>query len=246
MQVDVARSRRYTRRIRRAFVRGRLLEVQRLRRARRAVDQRFDPAKALQATARYLTLAQARFKREDLAFVSYHMGMGNLESVLRAYGTEPGDEDVSYTAGLLRLEPGPPRRRLREARRLRRRLLQLPVEARRGGADHGAEPRGRRRARAPAGRPDRQGLGGGGAAPARLDAALRDARGAAGGVGRRAARRVPRRPARDRPARATRGWASWRRDSGRRPRSTRACAPRRSRPRSTSAPRCARSPARRR
>ena len=32
-----------------------------------------------------------------MAFVSYHMGMGNLESVLRAYGTEPGDEDVSYT-----------------------------------------------------------------------------------------------------------------------------------------------------
>jgi hypothetical protein len=108
MQVDVARSRRYSRRIRRAFVRGRLLDVEKLRRARAKVDQRFDPAKALQATARYLTLAQARFKREDLAFVSYHMGMGNLESVLRAYGTrgeagdEPpgeagGDEDVSYT-----------------------------------------------------------------------------------------------------------------------------------------------------
>ena len=108
MQVDVARSRRYTRRIRRAFVRGKLLEVQKLRRARAQVDQRFDPAKALQATARYLTLAKARFKREDLAFVSYHMGMGNLEGVLRAYGArgeagdEPsgeavGDEDVSYT-----------------------------------------------------------------------------------------------------------------------------------------------------
>jgi len=97
MQIDVTRSRRYTRRIRRAFVRGKLLEVQKLRGARARVDQRFDPAKALQATARYLTLAKARFKREDLAFVSYHMGMGNLEGVLRAYGAEPGDEDVSYT-----------------------------------------------------------------------------------------------------------------------------------------------------
>ena len=97
MRVDVTRSRRYTRRIRRALLRGRLLEVQRLRAARRKVDQRFDPAQALAATARYLKLAKARFHRDDMAFVSYHMGMGNLESVLRAYGAEPGDEDVSYT-----------------------------------------------------------------------------------------------------------------------------------------------------
>jgi hypothetical protein len=97
MRVDVAASRRYTRRIRRALLRGRLLEVERLRGARRKVDQRFDPAQALAGTARYLKLAKARFHRDDMAFVSYHMGMGNLESVLRAYGAEPGDEDVSYT-----------------------------------------------------------------------------------------------------------------------------------------------------
>ncbi len=97
MRVDVARSRRDTRRIRRALLKGKLLEVQRLEAARAKVDERFDPAKSLQATARYLTMAKARFKREDLAFVSYHMGMGNLESVLRAYGTQPGDQDVSYT-----------------------------------------------------------------------------------------------------------------------------------------------------
>jgi hypothetical protein len=97
MKVDVARSRAYTRRIRRALLRGRLDRVQKLRRARRRVDQRFDPAQALAATARYLKMSKARFHRDDMAFVSYHMGMGNLESVLRAYGTEPGDEDVSYT-----------------------------------------------------------------------------------------------------------------------------------------------------
>jgi hypothetical protein len=108
MRVDVPRSRRYTRRIRRALLRGRLLEVERLRAARRRVDQRYDPARALAGTARYLKLAKARFHRDDMAFVSYHMGMGNLESVLRAYGPrgeagdEPpgeavGDEDVSYT-----------------------------------------------------------------------------------------------------------------------------------------------------
>ncbi|HYM57727.1 MAG TPA: DUF5715 family protein [Solirubrobacteraceae bacterium] len=97
LRVDLPRSRRFTRRIERAFRRGRLLEVERLRRARRRVDQRFDPERALQATARYLTLAKRRFGREDLAFVSYHMGIGNLEGVLRAYGSEPPDEDLSYT-----------------------------------------------------------------------------------------------------------------------------------------------------
>ena len=58
----------------------------RLNRARRRVDDRFDPAKALAGTARYLKLARERFGREDLAFVSYHMGIGNLENVLKAFG----------------------------------------------------------------------------------------------------------------------------------------------------------------
>jgi hypothetical protein len=93
MHVDVAKSRRYTRRIRRQLVRGHLLKVQKLRAARAKVDQRFDPQLSLLATARYLTMAKARFKREDLAFVSYHMGMGNLQNVLRAYG----EGNVSYT-----------------------------------------------------------------------------------------------------------------------------------------------------
>src|SRR3954447_1823786 len=47
MRVDVARSRRYTKRIGRAALRGRIDQVQRLRLARRRVDQRFDPAQAL-------------------------------------------------------------------------------------------------------------------------------------------------------------------------------------------------------
>lgn len=83
MKVDTARSARYTRRIARATSAGRLAALQR---ARARVDERFDPAKALAATARYLTMAKKRFGREDLAFVSYHMGMGNLENVLKAYG----------------------------------------------------------------------------------------------------------------------------------------------------------------
>ena len=88
MQVDVERSARLTRQIERAFRRGRLLKVQELRRERRAVDERFDPAKALAGTARYLTIAREELEREDLAFVSYHMGIGNLQDVLRAYGGE--------------------------------------------------------------------------------------------------------------------------------------------------------------
>ena len=94
MQIDVARSRHYSRRIRRELLRAHLGKVRELQRARAEVDQRFDPEQALKATARYLAMAKARFKREDMAFVSYHMGMGNLESVLRAYG---GDADVPYT-----------------------------------------------------------------------------------------------------------------------------------------------------
>jgi hypothetical protein len=56
------------------------------------VDERFDPAKALAATGRYLALAKRRFGREDLAFVSYHMGIGNLQNVLKVYG----QGNVSY------------------------------------------------------------------------------------------------------------------------------------------------------
>ena len=86
MRVDVERSARLTRRIGRALRRGRLLWVQALRRERRAVDERFDPVRALAGTARYLTIARGELGRDDLALVSYHMGIGNLQGVLRAYG----------------------------------------------------------------------------------------------------------------------------------------------------------------
>jgi hypothetical protein len=86
MQVDVAASERYTRRLARAERRGRERRAERLRRARMRVDERFDPEKALAGTARYLSIASGRLGREDLAFVSYHMGIGNLEGVLAAYG----------------------------------------------------------------------------------------------------------------------------------------------------------------
>jgi hypothetical protein len=86
MRVDVAASERLTRRMRRRGPSARLL------RKRRVVDERFDPRKALAGAARYLELAEQRFGREDLAVVSYHMGMGNLDNVLDEYG----DRDASW------------------------------------------------------------------------------------------------------------------------------------------------------
>ena len=67
-------------------------EADRIRAKRRRVDERFDPRKSLAATGRYLKLAKDEFGREDLAVVSYHMGIGNLQNVLGAYG----DDDASY------------------------------------------------------------------------------------------------------------------------------------------------------
>jgi hypothetical protein len=92
MRVDPAAARRLGRSIRRNEARGRDAVVQRLRARRRAVDQRFDPVASLQATARYLRIAHRELGRDDLAVVSYHMGIGNLQAVLRDYG----EEDVPY------------------------------------------------------------------------------------------------------------------------------------------------------
>ena len=88
MTVDVARSARYTRQIDRALRRGRLFRVQRLRAARARVDERFNPVEAIRGMSRYLKLAKARFGTDELAVESYHMGMGNLEGVLRAYAED--------------------------------------------------------------------------------------------------------------------------------------------------------------
>ncbi len=93
MRVDVEQSRRLTRAIRRAERRGEQERSRRLRARRRAVDERFDPDKALAGTGRYLSLALSTLGREDLAVVSYHMGIGNLQDVLSAYG----DREASYT-----------------------------------------------------------------------------------------------------------------------------------------------------
>jgi soluble lytic murein transglycosylase-like protein len=88
MRIDVARSQKLTRQIRRAAARGQAARVRRLQSRRAKVDERFDPAKAIEATGRYLDRARERFGREDLSFVSYHMGIGNLSNVIAAYGED--------------------------------------------------------------------------------------------------------------------------------------------------------------
>ena len=80
MRIDVKASARLTR----GILRGH--RVAKRQALRRRVDERFDPAKALEATARYLDFAKGKLGRDDLAIVSYHMGVGNLQRALAAYG----------------------------------------------------------------------------------------------------------------------------------------------------------------
>jgi hypothetical protein len=85
MHIDVARSRRLTVSIDAASAAGDARRAARLARRRAAIDDRFNPVKALAAAVRYLRLARSRFGRLDLAVVSYHMGIGNLQRVLDRY-----------------------------------------------------------------------------------------------------------------------------------------------------------------
>jgi soluble lytic murein transglycosylase-like protein len=90
MHVDVAVSRALTDAIAAAQRRGDSQAARRLEARRRRIDQRFDPARALAGTVRYLLTARKRFGRDDLAVVSYHMGIGNLQTVLRDYAGKGG------------------------------------------------------------------------------------------------------------------------------------------------------------
>ena len=94
MHIDLALSRTLTRRIDAAAAAGRARTVARLQRRRARIDDRFDPRLALAATVRYLELARRDLGgRQDLAVVSYHMGIGNLEHVLELYD---GGRPVPY------------------------------------------------------------------------------------------------------------------------------------------------------
>ena len=91
MHVDLEASQRLTRLLDQAVRRGDDAEAARLRSERRQADTRFDPEQALAGTVRYLTEAMKVFGRDDLAAVSYHMGIGNLSNVVRAYTAREDD-----------------------------------------------------------------------------------------------------------------------------------------------------------
>jgi hypothetical protein len=95
MHVELAASRKLTRNIDAAIRRGDSITATRLQAQRRRIDARFDPARALAGTVRYLSTARARFGRDDLAVVSYHMGIGNLETVLRDYANANGPKPIA-------------------------------------------------------------------------------------------------------------------------------------------------------
>ena len=90
------------------------------RSAAAAIDERYDPEASIEGAANYLGIAGDRFGDEQLAVVSYHMGIGNLETIITDYTGEPvgegttaklvDDEGLSY-AQLFFDTPPQPRRR---------------------------------------------------------------------------------------------------------------------------------------
>jgi hypothetical protein len=104
MHIDLAKSRRLTKQINAVASGARRGRLGPLLARRAAADDRFDPAKALAATVRYLTFARGQFGRQDLAVESYHMGIGNLHQVLDSYD---GGRPVPYAQ--LYFDSGPTR-----------------------------------------------------------------------------------------------------------------------------------------
>ncbi|HSJ17977.1 MAG TPA: transglycosylase SLT domain-containing protein [Solirubrobacterales bacterium] len=96
MRVDLERSRELTVKARRAYRRQQFEKAEALTRRRARIDERFDPRKALDGAVRYLAIARERFGgANDLAIASYHMGIGNLQNVIRAYtGSDGGVADL--------------------------------------------------------------------------------------------------------------------------------------------------------
>ena len=88
MHINLAASRRLTARIT-AVENGARGRLGPLLAQREAADDRFNTAKALAATVRYLVIAEHQFGRPDLAIESYHMGIGNLHQVLLDYDGGP-------------------------------------------------------------------------------------------------------------------------------------------------------------
>jgi hypothetical protein len=93
MNINLARSRKLTGQINAVAAGTRRGRLAPLLAKRAAIDPRFDPSAELAATVRYLQDSEHQFGREDLAFESYHMGIGNLHQVLSDYD---GGQPVPY------------------------------------------------------------------------------------------------------------------------------------------------------
>jgi hypothetical protein len=91
MAVDLPASVALTHRIARATSSQ---QAARLRKQRAQIDERFVPEAAIEGAATYLEIAEERFGEPGLAVASYHMGIGNLENVVRAYVGAPESEPV--------------------------------------------------------------------------------------------------------------------------------------------------------
>ena len=103
MHINLARSRQLTGRIDTAAGNGKLGLMARLESQRAHIDDRFDPRLALAATVRYLEIARQHFGHSDLAVESYHMGIGNLQTVLNDYD---GGKPVPYVQLYFDTAPG--------------------------------------------------------------------------------------------------------------------------------------------
>jgi hypothetical protein len=104
MRINLAESRKLTGKIDAAYSARNTALMARLQRQRARIDARFDPKSALAATVRYLKLAEQDLGgREDLAVVSYHSGIGNLQRVLSLYD---GGHAVSYAQLYFDIFPG--------------------------------------------------------------------------------------------------------------------------------------------
>jgi len=88
MHVNMRRSGALTHRIERADARGAHRTARQLRRWRARYDARFAPAKSLRAAVRYLVLARRYLGRADLAVAAYHLGIRNVQRLVRSYGGE--------------------------------------------------------------------------------------------------------------------------------------------------------------
>jgi hypothetical protein len=93
-----------------------LKRIPQLKAQRKAIDQRYQPRAAIEGAARYLEIAGERFGDPQLAVVSYHMGIGNLETVISDYTGKPvgegttaklvDDEGLSYAQLFFDTAPG--------------------------------------------------------------------------------------------------------------------------------------------